>query len=423
MSTTAGSLESVAVEELLERFLKYVKIDTRADETSDTAPSTAKQLNLSKLLAEECRELGLADVELTSEGIVYATVPATSGVNAPTISWVAHVDTSPEYTADHVQPIVHRNYDGGDIVLPGAARMVIKADEHPALQAQVGGTVITSDGSTLLGADDKSGVAVMMTAAKWLLDHPEIVHGPIRLCFTTDEEIGRGCVHIDLEKLDSVCAYTLDSEGAGRIDVETFSADQAVVTITGINTHPSIGKGVMVNAVKLLAEFITRLPNETDSPETTDGRDGFLHPYVIEGGVPSASARILLRDFEEAGLQKYAAMLKEIAEQIQAEEPRAKVDVSIRSQYRNMRDGLEKEPRAVPKAVEAMRALGCEPRMAIIRGGTDGSQLTAMGLPTPNLSSGQHNPHSPLEWASLEEMQQAANVLIELAKGWGQEST
>lgn len=406
---------------LLDRFLRYVQLDTRADEGSDTVPSTAKQLILSRLLAEECRAIGLQDVELTPEGTVYATLPATVSHAAPTICWLAHVDTSPEYTAENVKPVVHANYGGGDLVLPGDQTKVIRVAENPELKSLVGATVITSDGNTLLGSDDKSGVAVIMTAVERLLADRSVQHGPIRLCFTCDEEIGRGCDQVDLAKIGAACAYTLDSDGVGRIDVETFSADQAIVTVEGVNTHPSIGKGVMVNAIRILSQFLAELPVEKESPETTEGREGFMHPYHVEGGVAKAEARIILRDFETSKLAEYAERLEEIASGLRSQHPRAKITVSTRSQYRNMRDGLATEPRAVPLAIEATRAAGLEPREEIIRGGTDGSRLTEMGLPTPNLSCGQHNPHSPLEWTSVEEMEKAVDVLVELAKRWGQE--
>jgi|SRR5579863_3874431 len=407
---------------LLDRFLRYVQIDTQSNEASHTVPSTAKQLDLCKLLETECRELGLADVSLDQFGIVMATVPATVVGHAPTIAWVAHVDTSPETSGTGVKPIVHSPYAGGDITLPGDPTKVITVADNPDLEKLVEGTVVTTDGTTLLGADDKAGVAVIMSAAAHLMLHPEIAHGPIRLCFTCDEEIGHGVDHIDLKRLDAICAYTLDGDGEGSVDCETFSADQAIVTVTGINIHPSIGKGKMVNAVKILAEFLTQLPADRLSPETTADREGFLHPYhITEGGVAKAEVRILLRDFETPKLAEYAALLDEIASELRTKYPRARIDIRIVEQYRNMREGLALEPRALAKAIEATRAPGLEPRQTIIRGGTDGSRLTALGLPTPNLSTGEHNPHSPLEWTSLEEMQHAVDVLVALAQSWANE--
>jgi tripeptide aminopeptidase len=408
---------------LLERFTRYARIDTQAVEGATGYPSSAKQLELCRMLTGECREIGLSDVAMNEFGIVTATLPASPGCAAPAIAWFAHVDTSPEFTAENVRPVVHANYDGRDLALPGDSSRVLRVAENPALKKLIGRTIITTDGTTLLGADDKSGVAVIMTAAAHLIAHREIGHGPIRVCFTCDEEVGHGVDHVDLDKLGVVCGYTLDSEGSGRIDSETFSADLAIIKVTGVNTHPSIGKGVMVNAVRILSEFISRLPADRLSPETTDGRDGFLHPYQVSGGVACASARIILRDFETATLGDHARLLEKIAQELRAKHPRAQIEVEIHKQYRNMRDGLAKEPRALTKAIEAVRAAGIEPEMSLIRGGTDGSVLTERGLPTPNLSSGQHNPHCPLEWTCLEEMQQAVDILIELAKVWGREKS
>ncbi len=407
---------------IIERFIRYAKIDTQADETSDSSPSTAKQLELSRLLAKECNELGLQDVSLSEHGVVMATLPATVSHEAPTIAWLAHVDTSPEYSSEQVHPIIHENYAGGDIVLPADFTKVIMVAQNPALADLIGETIITTDGTTLLGADDKSGITAIMTAVEHLLAHPEIEHGPIRICFTVDEEIGRGIENLDLNTLNACCGYTLDSEGWGRIDSETFSADLAIITVHGVNTHPSEAKGKMVNAIRVLSALIDRLPKRTLSPETTSGREGFMHPYHFEGGVSEATARIILRDFEEPLLTAQAEILNQIAGTLRAEYPDAEIQVTIKKQYRNMRDGMEKEPRALSKAIEATDAAGMTPTLDIIRGGTDGSLLTEAGLPTPNLSSGQHNPHSPLEWTSEKEMQAASNVLVELAKLWGQET-
>jgi len=404
---------------LFDRFVRYAKLDTQASEFASSYPSTAKQLDLCRLLARECAEIGLQDVSLSEFGVVTASVPATVSHAAPAIAWFAHVDTSPEFSGQNVNPIAHRNYGGQDIVLPADPSRVIRVADNPALKKLVGGTVITTDGTTLLGADDKSGIAVIMTAATHLIAHPEIPHGPIRVCFTCDEEIGHGVDHVEIDKLGVVCGYTLDSEGSARVDSETFSADLAIVTVTGVNTHPSVGKGVMVNALRILSEFISQLPTDTLCPETTDGREGFLHPYQSTGTVATASARIILRDFETPRLREHAQRLETIAADLRARHPRARIEIEIVKQYRNMRDGLAKEPRALAKAVEAVRAAGLEPELSIIRGGTDGSVLTERGLPTPNLSAGQHNPHSPLEWTSLEEMQQAVEVLIQLAIAWG----
>jgi len=293
--------------------------------------------------------------------------------------------------------------------------------ENPELATKTGETVITTDGTTVLGADDKAGVAIIMSAAERLLKGTDFPHGPVKICFTCDEEIGHGTDYIDLEQLGAICGYTLDGDGHGKIDSETFSADLAVVTVKGINTHPSIGKGTMVNAIRFLAEFISKLPTSTDAPEVTDGREGFMHPYQVEGGVAEATARIILRDFETEKLKDYAELLRGLAAKLVSQESRLEIEVTIHEQYRNMREGMEKESRAIPKAVAATEATGVEPHLSIIRGGTDGSILTEKGLPTPNLSSGQHNPHSPLEWASLEEMQIATEVVVNLARLWGEE--
>ena len=404
---------------LLDRFLRYVRIDTQADETSTTSPSTAKQLTLSRLLADECRLIGLSDVTCDEFGIVMASVPATVPQPVPVIAYVAHVDTSPEYSSTNVNPIVHANYQGGDLVLPGDPSKVIRVAENPDLNKCLGNTLVTSDGTTLLGADDQSGVAAIMSAAAELVRRgKELKHGVVRLCFTCDEEIGRGTDKLDLSKLGAHVAYTLDGGGRDEVDSETFSADGAKVTVKGINTHPSVGKGAMVNSIRILSTFLSRLPTARLSPETTDGRDGFIHPYHIEGGVAEASARLILRDFETTELAAQSALLESIAATLRAEHPRAQILVEVRPQYRNMREGLAKEPRAMTKAVDAYKSLGREPKLTIIRGGTDGSLLTAKGLPTPNLSTGEHNPHSPLEWTSVEEMQAASEVLVQLAVEW-----
>jgi tripeptide aminopeptidase len=404
---------------LLDRFCRYVRIDTQADETATTYPSSTGQLELGRLLRDELVQLGIRDATQDPHGIVLATIPATVPRPAPTIAWIAHVDTSPETSGRNVKPIVHRNYGGGDLVLPGDPSKVLRVADNPDLVPLQGKTIITTDGTTLLGADDKAGVAVIMEAAAYLVAHPEVPHGPLRICFTCDEEIGHGVDHLDLRQLGAHVAYTLDGAGHGEIDNETFSADLAVVTVAGVNIHPSIGKGRMVNAVRLAGLFLDRLPRQTLSPETTAERDGFLHPYRIEGGVAEVTLRILLRDFDTPKLADKATILQQIAAVLMAEYPQAHIAVKVTPQYRNMAEGLGKEPRAVPFAEEAMRRVGLEPKRTIVRGGTDGSRLTEMGLPTPNLSTGEHNPHSPLEWTCLEEMATAVRVLVELAQVWG----
>jgi tripeptide aminopeptidase len=409
------------MEALLDRFCRYVRIDTQAKESAGTYPSSRGQLELGRMLVEELHAMGLGDAEQDEHGIVMATLPATISRPAPTIAWIAHLDTSPETSGHNVKPIIHRNYDGQDIVLPGDPSKVLRVSENPELAELRGQTIVTTDGTTLLGADDKAGVAVIMEAAAYLAANPDVPHGPIRICFTCDEEIGHGVDHLDLKKLGAVVGYTLDGGGTGEIDGETFSADLAVVTITGINIHPAIAKGNMVNAIRLAGAFVERLPWQALSPETTSGREGFLHPYRIEGGVAQTTIRILLRDFETAKLKERAELLRMLAGLLMAEHPRARIEVSVTPQYRNMAEGLSREPRALTFAETAMRRAGLEPRRTIVRGGTDGSRLTEMGLPTPNLSTGEHNLHSPLEWTCVEEMATAVRVLVELARVWGEE--
>jgi len=403
---------------LLERFCRYVRVDTRADEQATKYPSSPGQLVLGKLLVEELTAVGLRDAAQDGHGIVTATIPAMSKRACPTIAWFAHMDTSPETTGTNVKPVVHRNYNASDITLPGDPTKVLRPTEFPELTKVVGKTVVTTDGTTLLGADNKAGIAVIMEAAKHLLANPRIEHGPVRICFTCDEEIGHGIDHVDIKKLAAVVGYTLDGMGQGEIEGETFSADKATVTITGVNIHPSIAKGKMVNAIRLAGMFLDRLPRAALAPEVTEGREGFIHPYTIEGGVGRTVVQFLLRDFDTPKLAEQAELLRAIAKQLTTEYPAAKIDVEIVKQYRNMADGVKKEPRAMEYAVEAMKRVGLEPRILSIRGGTDGSRLTELGLPTPNLSTAEHNPHSPLEWTCIEEMETAVKVLVELAQVW-----
>lgn len=402
---------------LLERFLRYVCIDTKADEKATAYPSSPGQLVLGAMLRDELFALGLTDAVQNEYGLVFATVPG-NVPGAPTIAFNAHVDTNPENSGKDVNPQVIRNYAGGDITLPKDTSKVIRVKDNPELNALVGKTIITTDGTTLLGADDKAGVAVIMEAAKFLMANPQIPHGPVRVVFTCDEEIGFGVKHLEPAQIGAVVAYTLDGAGTAEIEDETFSADGATVTITGVNIHPSIGKGRMVNAVRLAGAFLDRLPKRRMSPETTDGRDGFIHPLGIEGGVAEVKINFILRDFDTPKLAEQAEMLRAIGRQIETEFPEAAVKVETRKQYRNMKDGIAKLPQAVTFAAEAVRRAGMEPKHKIIRGGTDGSQLTEKGLPTPNLSTGEHNPHSPLEWTCLEEMEAAVRVVIELCQVW-----
>jgi len=405
---------------LLARLLRYVQIDTTAREGIDNYPSSPGQLELGRLLVEELAALGLRDARQDRHGIVLATVPSTIDAATPVIAFCAHLDTSPETSGRGVKPRVIEDYAGGDIVLPADTTQVIRTSENEELKQLVGRTIITSDGTTLLGADDKAGVAVIMQAAEWLVEHPEIRHGPIRICFTCDEEIGRGVDKLELEQIGAVACYTLDGQGSDTIDVETFSADLAVVTIGGVNIHPSIAKGRMTNAIRAAADFVERLPRDRLSPETTEDRDGFLHPYEIGGGVAEVKLRIILRDFETAALERQAQLLRSAAAESMSKFPKAKIEVAVKPQYRNMAGGLAAEPRAVAYAERALKRLGRTARQTIVRGGTDGSRLTELGLPTPNLSTGQHTPHSPLEWACLDEMVESAHWLAALAEVWAQ---
>lgn len=406
---------------LLDRFCRYVRVDTQSIEDAKTYPSSPGQLELGRILVGELLDIGLKDTVQDEFGIIMATLPATVAHKAPVMAWLAHMDTSPETSGKDVNPQVHRNYNGEDIVLPGDRSKVIRVADCPELTALKGGTLVTTDGTTLLGADNKAGIAVIMEAIAHLIAHPEIPRGPIRVCFTCDEEIGHGVDHIDLKKLGADVAYTLDGAGQAEIEGETFSADKATVTISGVNIHPSIGKGRMVNAIRLAAMFVDRLPRQFMSPETTEGREGFIHPVTIDGGVAQTTIRLILRDHHTPNLAKEAEMLRQIADHLMQEFPKAKIDIAIEKQYRNMADGMGKEPRAIKLAEEAVKRAGLTPKFPILRGGTDGARLTELGLPTPNLSAGEHNPHSPLEWTSLEDMQAAVKVLIELAQVWGRE--
>lgn len=405
---------------MLAGFLQYVQMDTTANEAAGVYPSSAGQRELGALLVRQLCKLGLADVHQDEHGLVWATIPATVAGDVPVVAFNAHLDTSPETSGTNVKPQLIRNYGGGDIALPGDPQQVIRVAENPALQELRGATLITTDGTTLLGSDDKAGVAVIMETAAHLLEHPSIRHGRIRLLFTCDEEIGRGVKYVDLDKLGAHVCYTLDGSGAGEIDVETFSADLAIVTVGGVNIHPSIAKGRMVNAVRVMSEFVARLPRDRMSPETTDQRDGFIHPYHVGGGVGQASVKLILRDFDTAKLAGHADLLRTLARQVEGLFPGAKIDVDVIRQYRNMGEGLVREPRAVEYAELAHRRLGRMSQRTIVRGGTDGALLTEKGLPTPNLSTGQHNPHSRLEWACLDQMVQAAEVLVELVQVWAE---
>jgi tripeptide aminopeptidase len=406
------------VGELEERLIRYARIDTQSDETSPSSPSTERQLDLLRLLENELRGIGADDVRLTGYGAVLATIPATVAAPAPTIAWLAHVDTAPGFAAAGVKPIVHRGYDGGAIAFPDAPDLVLSPAESPYLGAKVGDDIITASGTTLLGADDKAGVATIMTATRHLLANPGIAHGPIRIAFTPDEEIGRG-VHPDLPAdLGAEVAYTLDGADRGEIVYESFSADKAVVTVKGVSIHPGVAKGKLVNALHLAAKIVDTLPHATLTPETTDGRQGFVHAYELHGTAAEAELRFILRDFELDGLAAQGALLRQVCAAIQATEPRARIGCAITPQYRNMRYWLENDMRPVELAREACRQTGVEPFSIPVRGGTDGSRLTELGVPTPNLFTGMQMIHGPLEWISLQDMAAATRACIRLAELW-----
>ena len=412
-----GMNHSIDAEDLLERFCRYVRLDTRSDPHSDTCPSTPGQWQLLRLLETELRDIGAADVRLTAEGYVLATLPATSpNAGTPRVAWFAHVDTATELPGG-AKPIVHRKYDGGAIVLPDdpAQRLTVETTSH--LREKIGHDIITASGITLLGADDKSGVAVVMSAASHLLRHPEIPHGIIRLCFNPDEEIARGMTKLKLDELAADVGYTLDGEDLGEIDFETFSADAALLEIRGVSIHPGWAKGIMVNALRLAGSFLSALPAEV-SPERTAGREGFIHPVEVEGNADRCTVRLILRDFELAGLAAKRAAVEKVVAGLRIVEPRAVFSLKFSEQYRNMRYWLEKDMRPVELAREAVRRAGLTPISTAIRGGTDGSNLTARGLLCPNLFCGMREVHSPREWVSLQDMKKSAETLLDLAGVW-----
>ena len=404
-------------DDVLERFLRYVKVDTQSDDDSETYPSTAKQLDLGKLLADELREIGLEDVELTEHGYVFATLPGSSG---PTVGLIAHMDTSSDESGTNVKPQVVRDYDGGDIVLPGDPRKVLRASENPVLAERKGHDIVTTDGTTLLGADDKAGVAEIMGAVAYLAAHPDIDHAPIRVGFTVDEEVGRGVDHFDIERFGADFAYTLDGSEIGRIDDETFSASEVRIRIEGHSVHPGTSKDKMVNAIKLATHIVERLPQDDRSPETTEGREGFVHPTRITGTTAEAELRFIARDFDAQKLAEHEQLLRSLADEVGAEEPRATVTVTVEESYRNMKEFLDADPAVTEAADEAARRTELEPWREPIRGGTDGSMLSARGLLTPNIYTGAHQFHSVLEWASVQDMAASAATIVELVKLWAE---
>lgn len=404
-------------ETVLDRFLRYVVIDTQSDPASETQPSTEKQKDLGHLLVKELLALGITDAHLDAHGYVYATIPATSEKPVPVICFCSHIDTAPDFSGTHVKPQVIRNYQGGDIVLPGDNTRVIRVADHPELKNQIGHDVVTTDGTTLLGADDKAGIAEIMTAAAWLMAHPEIPHGTVKILFTPDEEIGRGVNKVDLEKLGAQFSYTLDGETVGHIEDETFSADGVDIEITGVAIHPGFAKDRMENAIRIAGTIIDRLP-KTLSPERTEGRQGFIHPVSVSGAMEKAHIGLIIRDFTTAGLQEKEALLEEVVRGVMHDYPGSNYRFTVREQYRNMKEVLDRHPEIVDNALEAIRRAGLDPVQGSIRGGTDGSRLSFMGLPCPNLFAGGHAFHSPLEWVSRQDMEKAVDVILELVKVW-----
>ncbi|MGV1761016.1 peptidase T [Rhizobium sp. A22-96] len=402
-----------------DRFLRYVVVDTQSDASSTTQPSTEKQKNLGRILVEELLAIGLKDAHLDEHGYVYATIPSNVDKPVPVICFCSHMDTAPDFTGTNVKPQVLRNYGGGDIRLTGDPQQIIRVDEHPALRDQLGNDIITSDGTTLLGADDKAGLAEIVTAAQYLVDNPDIRHGTIKLLFTTDEEIGRGVDKVDLKKLGAEFAYTVDGETAGHIEDETFSADGVEIVIQGVAIHPGFALGKMENAIKIAGAIIDRLPKDL-APETTAGRDGFIHPTGVSGSMEKASLGLIIRDFDDAGLAVKEAILEQIVKDVMTAYPGSSYTFTVRHQYRNMKVILDRHPQIADYAVEAIRRAGMTPVRGSIRGGTDGSRLSFMGLPCANLFAGGHAFHSPLEWVSRQDMEKSVKTLVELAKIWAE---
>jgi tripeptide aminopeptidase len=401
-----------------ERFLRYVVIDTQSDPASPTCPSTAKQKNLGTLLVRELHEIGIADAHLDEHGYVYATIPANTDKTVPVICFCSHMDTSPDCSGADVKPQIVKNYQGGDIVLPGDPAQVIRVRDNPALKEQIGNDIVTSDGTTLLGADNKAGVAEIMDAARFLIGNPQLKHGTIRILFTPDEEIGRGVDKVDMKKLGAAFGYTIDGESAGHLEDETFSADAATVTITGVSAHPGFAKGKMEHAIKIAARIVERLPQDTCSPETTEGKEGFLHPVGIGGALESATIAFIVRDFTDQGLRDKEALLETIVKDVMKDFPHSSYAIEIKEQYRNMKRVIDAHPETVDYAIEAIKRAGLTPVRSSIRGGTDGSRLSFMGLPCPNVFAGEHAFHSRTEWVSVQDMQAAVRTIVHLATIW-----
>jgi tripeptide aminopeptidase len=414
----ASELAAELAADVLDRFLRYVRVDTQGAYRVARRPSTDKQLDLSRLLVEELRELGLGDAVLNEGASVFASLPGTEG--APVVGLIAHVDTTPDVTGAGVAPIVHRAWAGGSIELPGDRRQVLDPEQLPALAERVGHDIVTSDGTTLLGADDKAGIAEIMAAVAYLVRHPERPRAPLRVAFTVDEEVGRGAEDFDLDGFGADVAYTLDGSGLGELEIETFSAKSLRVTIRGLGVHPGTAKDKLVNAVKLAAALVMALPADRLSPETTEDRQGYVHPHRISGNAEEAIVDFIVRDHDDELLEEHARLLRSLAEKVAVREPRAQVEIEERDSYRNMRPYIETTPRVVEAAFEAIRRAGVEPRLAITRGGTDGAVLSSRGLPTPNLFTGGQEYHSVREWASAQDMAAAAATIVELAGVWSE---
>jgi tripeptide aminopeptidase len=421
-ATSTGQFTSALAQELaedvLERLLRYARIDTQAEYRAGQRPSTEKQLDLSRLLVDELRELGLEDARLTEDSNVFARLPGDPA--APVVGLIAHVDTTPDVTGASVSPIVHRAWGGEPIELSGDSRQVLDPGHLPELAARVGHDLVTSDGTTLLGADDKAGIAEIVTAVAYLVRHPERPRAPLSIAFTVDEEVGRGAEDFDLESFGAEVAYTLDGSGLGELEIETFSAKSIRVTIRGLSVHPGTAKGKLVNAVKLAADLVGSVPKDRLSPETTEDREGYIHPHRISGSAEEAIVDFIARDHDDELLEQHVALIRELAGEVAEREPRARVEIEVHDSYRNMRPYIEESPRVVEAALEAIRRAGVEPRIAITRGGTDGAVLSALGLPTPNLFTGGQEYHSVREWASVQDMAAAAATIVELAGVWAE---
>ncbi|QRR01656.1 peptidase T [Dyadobacter sandarakinus] len=396
---------------VLERFLRYVQIDTQSDPNSATFPSTARQKDLSLLLVQELREIGIADAHLDEHGYVYATIPSNTDQHVPVVCFCSHVDTSPDVTGAGVKPIVHYNWDGTDIVLPDDPSQVLRIIELHDLDQQIGNDIVTASGTTLLGADNKAGVAEIMAAAEYLQAHPEIVHGAVKILFTPDEEVGRGTEHVDLQKLGADFGYTVDGEAVGTLEDETFSADGVRITIHGVSTHPGYALGKLENALKIAGEILAGLPKEL-SPEATTGKEGFIHPVQVEGIQEKAVIQFIIRDFTTAGLHEKENLLQNIMQEVLARYPHSTAEFTVQEQYRNMKEILDQHPKVVEYALKGMKRAGLDPIQRSIRGGTDGSRLSFMGLPCPNIFAGEHAFHSRLEWVSVQDMEKAVEVIV-----------